>query len=107
MGDEESVDELLVEFADDVRERRHELSAAMADLAAADLSVITRHAHTLKSSAANVGAMELSERARALEAAASGGDRTAVEALLPLVTGSADATLAALGELTARGGDDR
>ena len=48
-----------------------------------DLAVPERGAHSLKSSAANVGAQLLQEIASELEAAASGGDLQRVRDLIP------------------------
>ena len=48
-----------------------------------DLEVPERGAHSLKSSAANVGAQQLQEVASELESAASGGDLQRVRDLIP------------------------
>ena len=48
-----------------------------------DLDVPERGAHSLKSSAANVGAQQLQEVASELESAASGGDLQRVRDLIP------------------------
>jgi PAS domain S-box-containing protein len=47
-----------------------------------DAKIVTRLAHTLKSSAAMVGAMDLSARAKALESAAKGGDIAGLDTAL-------------------------
>ncbi len=68
-------------------------------LASADLTRVTRAAHTLKSSSANIGAIALAERAKAIEASGREGNldgcRAATEGLHPLF----DATLAAVAAL--------
>lgn len=61
-----------------------------------DLATVTRAAHTLKSSSANVGAMELAAQAKAIEQAGRAGDlagcRSAADGLQTLFI----ATLAAV-----------
>jgi HPt (histidine-containing phosphotransfer) domain-containing protein len=59
------------------------LTGAITQAAASgDAEALRRHAHSLKSSAASVGALSLSECAARLEAAARDGDTTVVPALL-------------------------
>jgi len=48
----------------------------------ADAHLVTRHAHTLKSSAAMIGAMRLSEQARELESAAKRGELAELDTAL-------------------------
>ena len=47
-----------------------------------DIKLVTRHAHTLKSSAAMVGAMQLSAQARELEAEGKAGDLSRLDQAL-------------------------
>jgi len=63
--------ELIEMFLDDAPSR---LSEMMQGLEAGDLELMTRSAHTLKSSAANMGAMLLSSICKELEAAARAQD---------------------------------
>jgi CheY-like chemotaxis protein len=97
-GDRGFVDELLQEFRQDVRIRTGELEATSGD-DHADLTVVRRHAHTLKSSAANVGATTLSARARDLEVAAGAEDRAGVARMLPGLLAAADEALHGLDAL--------
>jgi HPt (histidine-containing phosphotransfer) domain-containing protein len=52
---------------------------------AGQIVVATRHAHTLKSSSATIGATELSELARQAELAANQGNADIIRALLPVI----------------------
>ncbi|MCL1851771.1 MAG: response regulator [Peptococcaceae bacterium] len=61
----------LAIFQKDAQEKSSELKAC---LAAEDLSLYAIHAHALKGAAANIGAEELSEKAKSLETAAKQGD---------------------------------
>ncbi len=96
-GDRAFVQELLEEFIDDVRARVAELTAA--DATAPDRELIRRHAHTLKSSAANVGATSLSARSRALEAAADVADAATMTDLIDAVAAAATDAVRALEDL--------
>ena len=70
-GDQGFVDELIDTFIEDATAQIDGLrSAALAG----DVEAIVRPAHSLKSNAANVGATELGELARALEADGRTGD---------------------------------
>lgn len=52
---------------------------------AGQIVVAIRHAHSLKSSSANIGAHELSELARQAELAGNQGDAGIISALLPVI----------------------
>jgi len=69
-GDVEFLDELVDTYLDDGRAQVAALEAAVASDAVEDL---VRPAHTLKSSSANVGALQLAEACRELEATARAG----------------------------------
>ena len=73
-GDEGFVDELIDTFLDDATGQLDGLRAAAAGSDdGTDPGALVRPAHSLKSSAASVGAQRLAERCRALEAAARTG----------------------------------
>ena len=69
-GDQEFFDELVDTYLDD---GVAQLAAMRAAADADDPVALLRPAHTLKSSSANVGALQLADACRALEAAARGG----------------------------------
>jgi two-component system, sensor histidine kinase and response regulator len=69
-GDEAFVDDLLATFVEDAVTQLRAMSDAAAAGAASDM---LRPAHSLKSNSANVGALRLSELARALEVDARAG----------------------------------
>jgi signal transduction histidine kinase/CheY-like chemotaxis protein/HPt (histidine-containing phosphotransfer) domain-containing protein len=78
-GDADFMASLLTEFGAQLPV----LTGAITQAAASgDAEALRRHAHSLKSSAASVGALSLSECAARLEAAARDGDTTAVPTLL-------------------------
>ncbi|MGD0586492.1 MAG: Hpt domain-containing protein [Oryzomonas sp.] len=52
---------------------------------AGQIVVAIRHAHSLRSSSANIGASELSELARQAELAGNQGDAGIIRALLPII----------------------
>ena len=72
--------EIVRLFLDNGPTRVDQIREAMED---EDLEVPERGAHSLKSSAANVGAQQLQEVASELELAASGGDLQRVRDLIP------------------------
>ena len=72
---EEFLVELIDTYLEDAAVRLCELRRAFD---AADIESLTREAHTLKSSSANVGAMKLSQLAKEIEAAGRAGDMTLV-----------------------------
>ena len=69
-GDETFLDELIETFLGDADEQ---LGALRAAAAAGSVEALVRPSHSLKSSAANVGATRLSELSRTLEADARAG----------------------------------
>ena len=73
--DAEFLVELIDVYLDDTPKRLDNLCAA---LAGGDLETLTREAHTLKSSSANVGAMSISAIAKEIEAAGRQGDVASV-----------------------------
>ncbi|HMM75997.1 MAG TPA: Hpt domain-containing protein [Gammaproteobacteria bacterium] len=68
-------------------------------LASGDLALVTRAAHTLKSSSANIGATALAARAKALEHSGRDGDLEGCRAAGTGLQGLLDATLAAVAAL--------
>jgi HPt (histidine-containing phosphotransfer) domain-containing protein len=69
-GDAEFMTELIDTYAVDAPAQ---LDGLRAGLAADDPDALVRPAHTLKSSSASLGALELAERCRQLEASAKSG----------------------------------
>jgi HPt (histidine-containing phosphotransfer) domain-containing protein len=69
-GDQEFFDELIDTYLDD---GVAQLAAMRAAADAGDPAALLRPAHTLKSSSANVGAVDLAEQCRTLEADARAG----------------------------------
>jgi HPt (histidine-containing phosphotransfer) domain-containing protein len=76
-GDREFVESLLSEFRDEARTTLDQLLAAAPD----GFSDVRLHAHSLKSSSAQLGAAALSECAAKVEAAAVAADASAIEQL--------------------------
>lgn len=71
-GGDKLVHQMIRLFLENAHERRRQVAAGLGgDL---DLEVVERAAHSLKSGAANVGAMKVSAVATALEDAAEAGD---------------------------------
>jgi HPt (histidine-containing phosphotransfer) domain-containing protein len=71
--------ELIEAFLEDGREQ---IEAMRRSLAGGDVPSFQRAAHSLKSSSANLGALELSAQAKELEMLAKAGDLTAAPAKL-------------------------
>jgi HPt (histidine-containing phosphotransfer) domain-containing protein len=95
-GDRAFVTELIGTFRTSTADILARIAAAQPDR----LADIRREAHSLKSSAASLGASTLSDRARQLEVAAEGGtDPEAIAALVASVEEAAAAALDALGRL--------
>jgi HPt (histidine-containing phosphotransfer) domain-containing protein len=103
-GDDDFVRDLIEAFLSD---SGAQLDAIESALKADDAEALVRPAHTLKSSSATVGAMELSAAARALEMAGRSGSLSdeATRATGATVRGVADTTMAALRAWMARAGD--
>ena len=95
--DDDALASLLEEFVADTRRLVSLLEAASAQ--PQDRGALRREAHTLKSSAALVGAMTLSYQARALEAAAVSAPETELASLVDAVREAADAAVRAIGTL--------
>lgn len=68
-------------------------------LASGDLTLVTRAAHTLKSSSANIGATALAARAKAIEHCGREGDLEACQAASEGLQALLDTTLAAVAAL--------
>jgi signal transduction histidine kinase/CheY-like chemotaxis protein/HPt (histidine-containing phosphotransfer) domain-containing protein len=84
-------------FVEDyLRAAQGELAALSEAAGRADLAAIGRTAHIMVSTAGNVGAMQVSNLARALEAACRGGDQTAIERPLAELKNAAGAAAADL-----------
>jgi HPt (histidine-containing phosphotransfer) domain-containing protein len=64
--------------------------------AASDLAAISGDAHALVGTSGNVGASQVLELARSVEAACKHGDGAAARALLPRLAGALDTTSGAL-----------
>ncbi len=118
MVDEKVLDELRASVGDDddfvrdlieafLSDSGAQLDAIEAALKAGDAEALVRPAHTLKSSSATVGAMELSAAARTLEMAGRSGSLSdeATRAAGATVRGVADTTMASLRAWMARAGD--
>ncbi len=93
-GDRAFVVSLLASFPDELSTLIEQIRAAHPD----EPAVVRRHAHSLKSSAANLGADALAADAARLEAAAADGDAT-VPRLIDALAATATATIAALEDL--------
>ena len=70
---------------------------------AGDIDAMVRPAHSLKSSSANVGALQVSELAKEIELAARESRRTAAVAALPELRDAFDEVVAELEPLAAAG----
>jgi two-component system sensor histidine kinase/response regulator len=77
--DHELYDEICEIFRDDVPKIIAQLKAACCG---GDIPLATRHAHSLKSSAANIGATELCETARLAEQALRAGEHSDIHTLI-------------------------
>jgi len=89
-GSQENYLQTLSIFRADAAAKAAEMRGA---IKSGNLSSFTLHAHALKSAAANIGALDISEKAKELEAAGKRGDTDFINA-------NADAFLADLGTLT-------
>jgi HPt (histidine-containing phosphotransfer) domain-containing protein len=92
-GDQRFVDELVDTFIEDATTQIDALRGAVT---AGDTEAIVRPAHSLKSNAANVGATELGELARGLEADGRAGQVPDVAARIASVEAEFAAVRAAL-----------
>lgn len=92
-GDRELLGELYAAFAEDVPGKCKELAAAVE---AGDTGQVRKRAHSLKGSAAAVGATLCRDLAVDLEAKAEAGDDAAVNTLLQQIKSEVDIVLALL-----------
>jgi HPt (histidine-containing phosphotransfer) domain-containing protein len=88
-GGDKLLRQMLRLFLENSAERLTQMEAALGP--GGDLDVLHRGAHSLKSSAANVGAMQMSAVAGRLEAIAEEGDQAASRALFEELTERFDA----------------
>lgn len=91
--DEELYAEICALF---VRDAATMLDRLQTELTARRLEVATRYAHSMKSMASNVGAVQVAEAARQLEAAGREGDADEMERRMPELLQSVERALAAL-----------
>ncbi|KAB0663700.1 Hpt domain-containing protein [Oryzomonas japonica] len=78
--------ELFVEICTIFKQDGPQLVRKLRDAVdAGQIIVAIRHAHSLKSSSATIGAYELSELARQAELAGNQGDVSIISALLPVI----------------------
>ena len=92
-GDADLLVDLITTFLEDATDR---LTALAAGWASQDVEVVKVEAHTLKSSAAQMGAMQMSELSRRIEAAAREGDLDSVAAEVEQVAEIHPETMASL-----------
>lgn len=90
-GDRELLGELYAAFAEDVPGKYDDLAAAVQ---AGDTSAIMKRAHSLKGSAAAVGATECRNLAVQLEARAEASDQEALQQLMQQLKTEMDQVLA-------------
>jgi CheY-like chemotaxis protein len=76
-GDEGLYEEIVHDYAESVPEKIEKLNGFLADNDLKDYKILI---HSVKSSSKTIGAMELFEKARALEMAAADEDRTYIDA---------------------------
>ena len=100
-GDEAFLDDLVQTFLGDADDQLAALRAAAAE---GSVDALVRPSHSLKSSAANVGATRLSELSRALEADARAGAVEAPSLRVEAIAAEATAVRLALQEVRGTGG---
>jgi HPt (histidine-containing phosphotransfer) domain-containing protein len=83
-------------FRDTSPTRLHSIQTALAQ---GDYSTIAREAHTLKSSSANIGALDLSQICQRLEKAARSSDTASVTLECSKLQPALDAALASIAQL--------
>ncbi len=83
LGGDKLLRQMIRLYLENCQERLAQIDSGLTD--GGDLEETKRGAHSLKSSAANVGALRVSEAARELEAAAGGGDRERCRTLRPIL----------------------
>ena len=87
MGDNALADEVVAAFRSDIA---HALTTLDTALTAEDQTQSVRICHTLKGTAASVGAMRMQACARAMEQRALAGDLAGVRTLLPSLRAAYD-----------------
>jgi HPt (histidine-containing phosphotransfer) domain-containing protein len=92
-NDQELFDEICDIFRSDGPELVRRLREAVE---AGEIPVAIRHAHSLRSSSANIGANELSELAHQAERVGKGGDLRELHDLLPLIDAQLNEVIAEL-----------
>lgn len=97
-GGEEEFVELLELYEIDGRHK----TKLLQELVKSDLSGYQVEVHGLKSASANIGAMEVSDMARAQEYAAAQGDRELIDREFPLLLAEYEELLANIGQFLAR-----
>ena len=98
-GEMDFVDELVDTFLEDGRNQIDGMRAALTD---GDLERLGRAAHSLKSGALNVGAMDLGATCRSLEEAARAGEVPDAAARIDAIAAGFDAVRTALLDERAR-----
>lgn len=83
LGGDKLLGQMIRLYLENARERLHQIDAGLAPVG--DLAEAEAAAHSLKSSAANVGAMRVSALASAMETAALRGEAAAVRGLRELL----------------------
>lgn len=101
LGDSALLTEVLALFADDAKTV---ISHIESSLKSGDLVAASRHAHTLKGSAANISAGAVRSAAEACESAAKGGDSAVTMARYLDLESSLNELLVSLGRYLNRGG---
>lgn len=94
LGGDKLAVQMIRLYLENAAERLRQIDAGLA--AGGDPSQAAAGAHSLKSSAANVGAQQLRAIAADMERAASGGDTAAVAALLPSLESAFSQAITAL-----------
>jgi HPt (histidine-containing phosphotransfer) domain-containing protein len=96
-NDEELYHEICEIFRDDVPDI---LSKLILSVNNEEFATATRHAHSMKSSAANIGAVELCETAKQAETALRSGNSDEIKILIPLLDQKLAAVIQVLAEFT-------
>ncbi len=97
-GSQENYLQTLSIFSGDATTKADEMRSA---LKSDNITSFTLHAHALKSASANIGALDISERAKALEAAGKGGDIGFIDAHIGAFLTDLEALISAINLTTA------
>ena len=89
LGGDKLLRQMIRLYLENCQERLAQIDAGLAE--GGDLEETRRGAHSLKSSAANVGALRVSAAATELEEAAGGGDEDRCRALHPVLLAASEA----------------